>query len=109
VSASLPVFNITLTIRDRLFGIFISKLSELPFLRRRQGSITGPTTHFTEDDDLSLALYYIRSLSSVLRWSPEAAWAVLAKRFVRSETFQPPLSEISTFPLTHACVVPSEF
>ncbi|KAK3906929.1 Dopey, N-terminal-domain-containing protein [Staphylotrichum tortipilum] len=83
---------------DKLFGIFITKLSELPFLRRRQGSITGQATHFTEDDDLSLALYYIRSLSSVLRWSPEAAWAVLAKRFVRSETYQPPLSEISKFP-----------
>ena len=48
-----------------------------------------------EDDDLNLALYYIRSFSSVLRWAPEAAWAVLAKRLVRSDACHPPLSEIS--------------
>lgn len=98
-----------LTVRHRLFSVFITKLSELPFLRRRQGSITGPTTHFTEDDDLSLALYYIRSLSSVLRWSPEAAWAVLAKRFVRSDTFQPPLSEISKFSPSDSYIAAFEF
>lgn len=98
-----------LTVRHRLFSVFITKLSELPFLGRRQGSITGPTTHFTEDDDLSLALYYIRSLSSVLRWSPEAAWAVLAKRFVRSDTFQPPLSEISKFSPSDSYIAAFEF
>ncbi len=78
----------------RLFGIFIAKISELACLRRAQGPKSG-SIHFMEDDDLDLALYYIRSLSSVLRWAPEAAWAVLAKRLVRSDAFHSPLSEIS--------------
>ena len=79
---------------DRLFGIFITKFSELSFLRQQQTSKPNPT-QYTEDDDLDLALYYIRSLSSVLRWAPEAAWVTLGKRLVRSDACQPPLSEIS--------------
>ncbi|KAK4239834.1 hypothetical protein C8A03DRAFT_42613 [Achaetomium macrosporum] len=79
---------------DKLFGIFITKFSELPFLRRGQESKSCPRD-YTEDDDLDLALYYVRSLSSVLRWAPEPAWAVLAKRPVRSDACYPPLSEIT--------------
>lgn len=78
----------------RLFGIFVTKFAELPFLRRRQDSQSGPN-QFLEDNDLSLALYYVRSFSSVLRWAPEAAWAVLARRFVKSDACHPPLSQIS--------------
>jgi hypothetical protein len=52
---------------------------------------------FTEDDDLDMALYYLRSLLSVFRWAPEAAWAVLAKRNIRSAAFHPQLSDISRF------------
>jgi hypothetical protein len=85
---------VALTVTNRLFAIFISKFSELGCLRRGQGPKSG-LSHFMEDDDLSLALYYVRSLSSVLRWAPEATWAVLAKRVVRSDTHHPPLSEIS--------------
>ncbi|KAL2022799.1 hypothetical protein VTK56DRAFT_4615 [Thermocarpiscus australiensis] len=79
---------------DKLFGIFVTQFSDLPLLRRRQEPQSG-STHFTEVDDLDLALYYVRSLCSVFRWVPEAAWAVLAKRIVRSDACHPPLSEIT--------------
>ena len=83
---------------NRLFAIFVTKFAELPFLGRQDSKSTP--AQYTEDDDLSLALYYVRSLSSVLRWAPEAAWAVLAKRFVRSDAYHPPLSGISKPPPT---------
>ena len=83
-----------LTVMDRLFAIFVTKFSELAFLRRRQEPKSG-SAQYTEDDDLSLALYYVRSLSSFLRWAPEVTWAVLGKRVVRSDACHPPLSEIS--------------
>jgi len=79
---------------DKLFAVFITKFSELAFLRQRQEPKSG-SVEYAEDDDLSLALYYVRSLSSVLRWAHEATWAVLAKRTVRSDACHPPLSEIT--------------
>ncbi|KAK4252286.1 Dopey, N-terminal-domain-containing protein [Corynascus novoguineensis] len=79
---------------DKLFIIFVTKFSEFSFLRRRQESNSGPA-EYAEDDDLGLALYYVRSLSNVLRWAPEATWAVLAKRIVRSDACHPPLSAIT--------------
>jgi hypothetical protein len=83
-----------LTAMDRLFAVFITKFLDLAFLRRRHDAKSG-SSQYTEDDDLSLGLYYIRSLSNVLRWAPEGAWAILAKRLVRSDAYQPSLSQIS--------------
>lgn len=60
----------------------------------------------TQDDDFELGLYYIRSLSNVLRWSPEPVWAVIAKRTMRSTAYFPPLSEISKSPPLHSYTVP---
>jgi len=62
--------------------------------------------HVTQDDDFELGLYYIRCLSNVLRWSPEPAWAVLAKKTIRSTAYFPPLSEISKFPPSTIFPVP---
>ncbi|KAL2270106.1 hypothetical protein VTJ83DRAFT_2290 [Remersonia thermophila] len=70
---------------DKLFHIFVTKLFELPFLRPQPRSSNPAPTDYSEDDDLDLALYYVRSLSSVLRWCPEAAWAVLAKKLPQPE------------------------
>lgn len=50
---------------------------------------------FTEDDDLDLALYYLRALSNVFRWAPEAVWAILARKSVSSEAYFPSLAQIS--------------
>jgi hypothetical protein len=79
---------------DRLFSILIAKFLELSFLRRREEPRQGPN-QFREEDDLSTGVYYIRSLSNVLRWAPEAAWAVLAKRTVPSDAYDHAPSEIS--------------
>ncbi|GKT41980.1 protein dopey [Colletotrichum spaethianum] len=39
---------------------------------------SASSTTFTADDDLDLCLYYLRTLSNVFRWAPDAIWAVLA-------------------------------
>ncbi|KAL1842372.1 hypothetical protein VTJ49DRAFT_5437 [Mycothermus thermophilus] len=70
---------------DKLFHIFVTKFYELPFLRPQPPSSTPASADYSEDDDLDLALYYVRSLSSVLRWCPETAWAVLAKKLPQPE------------------------
>ncbi|KAK0618330.1 putative regulator of reproduction dopa [Bombardia bombarda] len=81
---------------DKLFDVFVSKFAELSFLRRQQPSAeSGDAAQFKGDDDLDLGLYYIRSLSNVLRWAPDAVWSVLARKTVRSTSYFPPLSEIT--------------
>lgn len=80
----------TLIGMDKLLGIFVSKFAELPFLRRQHAD--PQDVHFTNEDDLDLGLYYVRSLSSVLRWAPDAAWGVLSKRTIRSSQ---PVAEIA--------------
>lgn len=52
---------------------------------------------FTEDDDLDLALYYLRALSNIFRWAPDAVWAVIARKTISSEAYFPSLSQISKF------------
>ncbi|KAK4205296.1 Dopey, N-terminal-domain-containing protein [Triangularia verruculosa] len=81
----------TLIGMDKLLGIFVSKFAELTFLRRQHGAPDPQDVHFTNEDDLDLGLYYVRALSSVLRWAPDAAWGVLSKRTIRSS---PPVAEI---------------
>ncbi|KAB5536481.1 Dopey, N-terminal-domain-containing protein [Coniochaeta sp. 2T2.1] len=84
---------------DKVFKILILKLLDLPVLRRQPATTTDGTTpglvQFTEDDDLDLALYYLRALSNVLRWAPDAVWGVLARKTVSSEAYFPSLSQIS--------------
>ena len=70
-----------LIISLRLFSIFTTKFLSLGFLHTAQSS----TVEFQEDDDLDLALYYLRTLSNLLRWAPEALWAVLARRTVSDD------------------------
>ncbi|KAK4186144.1 protein dopey [Podospora australis] len=77
---------------DKLLGVFVSKFAELSFLRHQHAAAEPNSIRFTEEDDLDLGLYYVRTLSSVFRWAPEAAWGVVAKRTIRSS---PPLAEIA--------------
>jgi hypothetical protein len=83
----------------RVFKIFILKLLDLPFLRRQPAtkadSATTGLVEFTEDDDLDLGLYYLRALSNIFRWAPEALWAVIARKTISSESYFPSLSQIS--------------
>ncbi|KAI1120919.1 putative regulator of reproduction dopa [Nemania abortiva] len=71
---------------EKLFLVFVTKISELRFLRTLPKAM-NPTTStvsagFSEDDEIDLGLYYIRTLSNVLRWAPDALWGVLATRII---------------------------
>lgn len=77
----------------RLFYIFTSQFAQLPFLRASSGESKG----FTDEDDLDLCIYYLRTISNVFRWAPDAIWGILATKTVASEGLSG-LSEISESP-----------
>lgn len=51
---------------------------------------------FTEEDDLDLCIYYLRTISNVFRWAPDAIWGMLATKTVSPEDC-PGLSEIRKY------------
>ncbi|RGP62868.1 putative regulator of reproduction [Fusarium longipes] len=70
---------------DRLFLIFVSKLSEMPFLQTlTQSDVKNgqALTSFSEGEDLDLALYYLRTLSNILACAGDISWTVLASKHV---------------------------
>ncbi|KAL6403574.1 Protein dopey [Ilyonectria robusta] len=70
---------------DRLFLIFATKLNDIPFLDDIIGSSEKPdedSVTFSEDEDLDLCLYYLRTLSNVLACAGDISWAVLASKHV---------------------------
>ncbi|KAK8048888.1 hypothetical protein PG994_010618 [Apiospora phragmitis] len=48
---------------------------------------------FGEDDDVNTGIYYMRTISNIFRWAPDAFWSVLATRMI--EEPDPILSEIT--------------
>ena len=62
-----------------MFLILASKFMALEFLAQPRVDSRGGV-EFTAEDDLGLALYYLRTLSNVFRWAPDALWAILARR-----------------------------
>ncbi|KAI0539668.1 putative regulator of reproduction dopa [Xylaria digitata] len=70
---------------EKLFLVFVTKMSELGFLRTFSKTVNTTSTvsaSFSHEDELDLGLYYIRTLSNVLRWAPDALWGVLATRII---------------------------
>ncbi|KAK7421902.1 hypothetical protein QQX98_001896 [Neonectria punicea] len=70
---------------DRLFLIFVTKLTEIPFLSDVFESSEQPDKNsvtFSEDEDLDLCLYYLRTLSNILNCAGEISWAVLGSKHV---------------------------
>ncbi|KAL7818207.1 Dopey, N-terminal domain-containing protein [Trichoderma aethiopicum] len=70
---------------DRLFLLFVVKFAEIPCLRAvgrtDQSEKPQPETPvFTEDDDVDLCLYYLRTLHHVLECSGDASRAVLVAK-----------------------------
>ncbi|KAI0200153.1 putative regulator of reproduction dopa [Astrocystis sublimbata] len=69
---------------EKLFFVFVTKFSELRFLRTLSktvnSTISTAATTFSSEDELDLGLYYIRTLSNVLRLAPDALWGVLATK-----------------------------
>lgn len=89
----------------RIFNIFVSKFAELSCLRRQTTSAEAKEVHkFSKEDDVELAVYYLRSLSNVFRFTPDSIWAFLAKKTIRPDSYFPSLSEISTL-LSHSGVL----
>lgn len=86
-----------------MFSVFASQLVQLPFLKvSGEKGAARDAEQFTEDDDLDLCIYYLRTIANVFRWAPDAIWSTLATKAVSSEEF-PGLSEISeyTWPGSH--------
>ncbi|KAI0378824.1 putative regulator of reproduction dopa [Hypomontagnella monticulosa] len=71
---------------DKVFLIFVAKISQLQFLRafpQASNPITSnQSVEFSAEDDLDLALYYLRTLSNIFRWAPDAFWGVLATSII---------------------------
>ncbi|EGZ77158.1 putative regulator of reproduction dopa [Neurospora tetrasperma FGSC 2509] len=81
---------------DKIFNIFVSKFAELSCLRRQTTSAEAKEVHkFSKEDDVELAVYYLRSLSNVFRFTPDSIWAFLAKKTIRPDSYFPSLSEIT--------------
>lgn len=79
--------------------MFVTKISQLRYLHTFPKALNSTTSSnsisFSEDDDFDLGLYYIRTLSNILRWAPDALWGVLATRMIKKPGQI--LSEISMF------------
>ncbi|KAI1381705.1 putative regulator of reproduction dopa [Hypoxylon crocopeplum] len=71
---------------DKLFLIFVTKISQLQFLRAfpqtANAVASSQSVEFSAEDDLDLALYYLRTLSNMFRWASDAFWGVLATRVI---------------------------
>ncbi|KAI1820779.1 putative regulator of reproduction dopa [Xylaria intraflava] len=71
---------------EKLFSVFVKKILELHFLytlpRTANPASSNDSISFSDEDDLDIGLYYIRTLSNTLRWAPDALWGVLATRMV---------------------------
>ncbi|KAF4982252.1 hypothetical protein FZEAL_2136 [Fusarium zealandicum] len=71
---------------DRLFLIFISKLGEIPFLQTlihdSEKADEELSATFSDEEDLDLCLYYLRTLSNVLSCAGDISWTVLASKHV---------------------------
>ncbi|KHJ31526.1 putative cellular morphogenesis regulator [Erysiphe necator] len=78
-----------LTNTHKLFHIFVTKLSQFDFLQNIPIDLSGVSNDqrliHRGDYDLDQCLYYLRTLSNVLRWASESTWATLALNNIPSE------------------------
>lgn len=74
-----------LSVERRLFLLFVMKFGEIPFLRevgkdfQAEKPLPGPLA-LTEDDDIDLCLYYLRTLYHVLIHTGETSGAILVSK-----------------------------
>jgi hypothetical protein len=87
----------------RLFHIFVSKFSGFDFLQTisedSSSLLDGEVRKYTDDDDLDQCLYYLQTLSNILRWSSDNMWAALAENTISTDTSHFSLHLISKLPL----------
>jgi hypothetical protein len=96
----LKLVRILTMLHDRFFHLFVAKLASFDFLRSAVAEIDvqngfDTTQRYTENDDLDQCLYYLQKLSNVLRWSPDATWAALARNVISTDKSHPSLNLIS--------------
>ncbi|KAJ5032744.1 uncharacterized protein L3040_009337 [Drepanopeziza brunnea f. sp. 'multigermtubi'] len=82
---------------DKLFHLFVAKFSEFEFLQtlpaESSSSVDSNVQMYDSEDDLDLCLYYLRTLSNMLRWSSDSMWAALAQNTI--DTSRPSLFRIT--------------
>ncbi|KAI0175878.1 putative regulator of reproduction dopa [Hypoxylon sp. FL1284] len=82
---------------DKLLLVFVTRISQFQFLRAfpptANAVSSSHSVEFSAEDDLDLALYYLRTLSNLFRWAPDAFWGVLATNVIEAPT--PSLIEIA--------------
>jgi len=55
---------------------------------------------YNEEDDLDQCLYYLRTLSNILRWSSDNMWAALAENTISTDPSYRALYRISEFSMS---------
>lgn len=60
---------------------------------------------YAEEDDLDQCLYYLRTLSNILRWSSDNTWAALADNTISTDPSYRDLYRISEL----TCISPTQY
>jgi hypothetical protein len=85
--------------RVRLFHLFVSRFSSFSFLQTlpEEGSafMDSEVQIYASEDDLDQCLYYLRTLSNMLRWSSDSMWAALAQNTISTDSSHKSLYRIS--------------
>ncbi|CZS94623.1 probable regulator of reproduction DopA [Rhynchosporium agropyri] len=84
---------------ERIFHLFISKFSTFTLLQTlsEEGSSYQDSTVQTcsGEDDIDQCLYYLRTVSNMLRWSSDSMWAALAESSISTDTSHSSLYRIT--------------
>jgi hypothetical protein len=85
----------------RLFHLFVAKFSTFEFLQTApEGNSQFLESHvrmYNDEDDLDQCLYYLRTLSNILRWSSDGMWAALAENTISTDASHRSLYRISKY------------
>lgn len=88
-----------MTDHSRIFHLFVAKLSKFPFLQTLNGEnptyLDSTVRLYDVEDDLEQGLYYLRTLSNILRWSSDSMWAALAENTISTDASNKALYRIS--------------
>jgi hypothetical protein len=57
--------------------------------------VKGGVQIYASEDDLDQCLYYLRTLSNMLRWSSDGMWAALAQNSISTDSSHQSLYRIS--------------
>lgn len=61
---------------------------------------SNATYVYEAEDDLDQCLYYLRTLSNILRWSSESMWTTLSEKTILTDRANPTLYRISKYLLS---------